>query len=195
MPVINAQIAGDLDDVCSSSVGFYAHNYDCCFVGHSVTFHLLSAGLRFRSLAIPKGATIVSANLSVYAQYSMFWTNALTARVYAEAADDPGAWESGTHEPHSATTTTAYATWSPESWTDNQWHDSPDVSSVISEIVNREGWASGNDMCFIWKTTLSEDFSEDSFAGFTDYDGATSNCAKLTLEYVTAKPYYYFAQQ
>lgn len=195
MPTVNSQIAANLDDVCSSSVDFYANNYDCCFVGHSLTHHLLSSGLRFQNLAIPKGATIVSAKLSVYAQYSVFWTSALTARVYAEAADDPGAWASGTHEPHSATTTSAYVEWSPASWTDDQWHDSPDIKSVIQEIVNRAGWASGNDLCVIWKTTLPEDYSSDSFAGFVDYNGSAANCAKLQVEYVAGKPYYYFAQQ
>ena len=47
--------------------------------------------------------------------------------------------------------TTASVAWSNmAAWTAGQWYNSPDISSIIQEIVNQGGWTSGNNMALTW---------------------------------------------
>lgn len=179
----NGQIAALYDDVSSGPSGFWDANYNCNFMGHSSGNGFLNAGLRFTSVTVPKAATIVSAKLSVYAQFNQFFSVDADGIVYGEAADDPATFASGTREPHSLSRTTANVEWSPSVWTDNTWYDSPDLKTIVQEIVNRAGWASGNDMAFLWIQSMDPGYTDDAFVSFTDYNGSTSNCPKLEITY------------
>jgi len=81
-------------------------------------------------------------------------------RVYAEAADDSAAFTS-TARPTQRTKTTNYVDWDVVGWTDfarkspgggwveNRVYESPNLAKPIQEVINRSGWASGNDLTFI----------------------------------------------
>jgi len=88
--------------------------------------------------------------------------------------------------------TTAMVNWDDiGSWTAESEYDSPDISSVIQEIVNRAGWASGNDLVLFW-----EDFDGRSSKALNvwrsahSYDGDTTKAPLLTIDYKAAVPYY-----
>ena len=52
------------------------------------------------------------------------------------------------------TKTSASVAWSPEAWTTvHATYQTTDIKSIVQEIVNRAGWAAGNDMVFIIEGT------------------------------------------
>jgi len=112
---------------------------------------LQTVGMRFRGISIPKGATITNA----YIQFTVdsVSSEATSLVIKAQAADNPGAFTSIAYDVSTRPVGTAYAAWEPVPWltTGAAGVDqrTTDLSSVITEVVNRSGWVSGNSMVFI----------------------------------------------
>jgi RHS repeat-associated protein len=108
------------------------------------------AGWRFW-VAVPQGATIHHAEGRFFASQLNGSLSNLVTKLGMEDADNPSWWQTGGHQPSTATMTSAYlANWVPDSWTVNTWVDTPDISASVQEVVNRPGWASGNCMALLW---------------------------------------------
>ena len=60
-------------------------------------------------------------------------------------------------------------------WTRNATYQTPNMSNVVQEIVNRGGWSSGNAMVFI--------ISGSGHRTAESYDGSTSKAPLLHIEY------------
>ncbi len=140
------------------------------------------AGMRFTGVAIPQGSTILRASLEICAA-----PDALVAQVdglvKGEAADNPPAFGTDTHVITRATTTTASTAWKwtgANPWAVDAWYESPDIHTVVQEIVDRPGWASNNAMVIIY--TFNADPSGNE-RRFWSYDGDPTKAAKLTITY------------
>lgn len=115
----------------SVNLGFDATNY-------------AGLGARFLNVTIPKGATIVSAYLRLYAYLSRAIIT-VNLRLAAEAADDAVTFS--TVADYNARLRTDYVAWSNVgAWVNGSWYDSPDIKACIQAVVNRDGWVSGNDL-------------------------------------------------
>jgi hypothetical protein len=109
------------------------------------------AWLRFPGVEIEQGATVTSAsirlvsdgNYSVPSEYSEVF-----ARIYAVDQDDVNAPNNKT-ELLAYPWTTAYTAWTIGTTTVNEFFNTPDISSVVQEVVNRPGWQSGNAIQFL----------------------------------------------
>ena len=123
-------------------------------VGRSPNGRWWTAGVIWQ-LPIPSGATIDTAVPTVYGQTSSAVVNATLA---AEDGDDLGTWAAA-HTPNTAyvNRTAATAAWAPAAWALGDWRNLPDVSTILQEVVDREGWDSGDRFCFI---AYSRDSSE-----------------------------------
>lgn len=102
---------------------------------------------RFASVAVPQGATITSATLTITA-----WANGSGApdvSLGAVASDNAARPASGT-DVTAAPMTTAAVTWSVASRPAAPVN-LPDISTIVQEIVNRSGWQSGNAIMVIAK--------------------------------------------
>lgn len=141
------------------------------------------AGMRFTGVKIPQGSLILHASLKICAHpYGL--TAATDSLIKGEAADNPPAFGGTTsHYAGMVTTTTAATPWP---WTDdnpwqaNAWYESPDIKTVVQQIVDRPGWASDNAMAFVYT------FGEDLGSGerrFWSYDGDPTKAAKLIITY------------
>jgi hypothetical protein len=110
-----------------------------------------TVGLRFAGLSIPKGATIQNAYIQF--QCNTRTTAAASLTIEGQAADNPVTFAKLTNNISSRPRTTANVAWVPAPWTTVGSHGSDeqtaDLSSVLQELVNRAGWASGNAMVFI----------------------------------------------
>jgi hypothetical protein len=108
-------------------------------------------GLRFAGLSIPKGATIQSAYMQF--QCRVQTTAAASLLIEGQAADNPGTFTKTTNNISSRARTSADIGWVPAPWgtvgAQGPDQQTPDLTSVMQEIVNRGGWASGNAMVFI----------------------------------------------
>ena len=111
-------------------------------------------GLRFTGLAIPAGASITAAYVQFQADEADSGAVALTVR--AEAVDDAAAFVDVRDDLSSRPTTVASVGWSPPAWVRGDAgpaQQTPDLATVVQEIVNRPGWASGNALAIIVEGT------------------------------------------
>jgi len=115
-------------------------------------------GMRFVNVTIPKGSTILTAKLTLQA-YASDSNGGVNTRISAEAVDDPATFadNAAVFDTRWANRT-AQVDWDNiESWTIGEDYDSVDFAAVIQAIVNRAGWASGQDIVIFW-----EDFEDRS---------------------------------
>jgi hypothetical protein len=107
-------------------------------------------GLRFTSIDIDQGATITNAYVEFTAQEA---PKANAAELYFKAQDIDTAptFTTTTSDISNRTTTTASVTWaSVAPWdTNGAQYQSPDISSVIQEIVDRPGWTNNNAIAIV----------------------------------------------
>ena len=98
-------------------------------------------GLRFQNLQVPPGAKIE--NAYVVFKAGVKDTQAVTLEVYGEASDNAQTF-SITSSPSRRTKTSATSAWTPSSWTVGNFYQTPNLASVVQEVVSRSGWQSGN---------------------------------------------------
>jgi hypothetical protein len=104
--------------------------------------NIMTTFTRFRDVNIPQGATILSAVMTLYAHEDE--VDEAIISVFGEASDSSISFTE-TESLADRNYTTANVPWVvSEQWTMWQPYTSPDLSSVIQEIVNRPNWKSGN---------------------------------------------------
>lgn len=142
-------ISGPLDDVEERADGsIYTNSTDLELVndGDNQTI-----GLRFNNLQIPPGVEISEAWLQ-------FTTDELSSGacnldIRAQAVDDAPPFEEVFQNISSRELTSAYTTWLPGIWNvigeAGPLQRSPDLASVLQEIIDRPGWAAGNSVAFV----------------------------------------------
>jgi hypothetical protein len=110
-------------------------------------------GVRFQNITIPQGATITNAYIQFTADETDSGATSLT--IYGEDIDNAPIFENIANNISSRTKTTASVAWnSIPAWdlVDEQGPDqkTPDLSSIVQEIVNIGTWSSGNSIAFIF---------------------------------------------
>jgi hypothetical protein len=141
-----------------------------------------SSGMRFQGVTVPKGATITTAYLKVRARFDVLMPTEGTT-IYGQAAEDPITFStSGDYDGRARTTASVY--WSLASppgppWVADIDYTSPEIKTIVQEIVNRAGWVSGNDMVMFFVP----DGNQDVWA--YAYDGSATYAPKLHIEYTT----------
>lgn len=104
-------------------------------------------GLRFQDVLLEQGAQILEANIDFVARTNDTGTTSFTFR--GEDADNAPAFSTSRRNISNRTPTSASVTWSPTNWTTNGTYSTPDLKTILQEIVNRPGWSAGNNMAFI----------------------------------------------
>ena len=131
-------------------------------------------GIRFQNIAIPPNAYITSA----YIEFEVDETgsDATSLTISGQAADNPGTFAADDFTISNRSKTTASVVWSPDAWnTADAKHQTPDISSVVQEIVDRGGWASGNAMAFLIEGSGTRTAES--------YDGEAAAAPLLVVEY------------
>jgi hypothetical protein len=111
--------------------------------------NILTAGLRFQNITIPQGAVIDSAFIVITSHEPKTPEDVAKLTIRAEAADNAPTFtmEALISE---RPVTSASVDWEvAEEWGLWTKHQSPDVKSIVQEIINRSGWALGNSISFI----------------------------------------------
>jgi hypothetical protein len=106
-------------------------------------------GIRFQNVGVPKGTIITNAYLEFVAEDN---DSGLAEWVITgQAADSPSAFTDTNDDISARPRTGQSVTWtSPaDAWVVGEKYYSPDISSVIQEIVGRAGWNSGNNLVLI----------------------------------------------
>jgi len=136
-----------------------------------------TVGMRFNGVGVPQDAFVTNAHL----QFQVDEVNSETTNLLIEgqAADDSATFISSNGNVSGRPRTDAAVSWDPESWTTKgeagPGQQTPDISSIIQEIVDRPGWTSGNSMVIII-TGTGERTAE-------SYDGDSTGAPLLHVEY------------
>jgi len=134
-------------------------------------------GIRFQNVAVPAGATIVSAHIEFEVDETSSDATSLT--LYGQAHDNPPTFAETDNDISNRSKTTASVAWTPDAWdTVSEKHQTNDLTAIVQEIVNRGGWASGNALVFIVEGS-GQRIAE-------AYDGESANAPLLVIEYTTA---------
>jgi PKD repeat protein len=105
-------------------------------------------GLRFQNVTVPQGATINSAYIEYYSYSS--GTGDTSIRFRTEDVDNAPAFTTGSANLTSRTFGADFVDWTlATSWTSGTKYTSPDLTTIVQPIINREGWGGGNSMVFI----------------------------------------------
>lgn len=135
-------------------------------------------GLRFLNVTIPQGATITSAKITFKASATSS-TDVPAINIYGNDVDSSTAFSgSSPNRPQDKTKTTAVVSWSPAKWTADSLYDTPELKTIIQEIVDLAGWASDNAMSLM--LLFSSGYGPRTAYSY-DTDAAT--CPLLTIEY------------
>ncbi|MBI5916145.1 MAG: tandem-95 repeat protein [Bacteroidetes bacterium] len=138
-------------------------------------------GLRFNTINIPAGVVITSATLSfkaIAADSPNTNSGATSLTIKGQAADNATTFTTATNNISNRTLTTASTAWNPVAWTSGTTYTSPELKSIVQEIVNRPGWANGNSMAFV----ITGTGSRSSYS----YDGSSSGAPVLDITYATS---------
>lgn len=159
---------------------------------YDATYNKRGGGMRFLGVTIPQGSTITSAYITFTAKTSGNVTTVNTVLI-GEDVDDAATFSDianyqarrgtvvgGANDNYLTTASVDYN--SIAAWTENTTYNSADISTIVQEIVNRTGWASGNDMVIFWDDHAGNS-SETNFCMREAYS-YNSSSAKAPLLYV-----------
>ena len=138
-------------------------------------------GMRFDSISIPAGATILDARIVFTARNSD--SSSVDLTFHGQLTSNAPAFStscSGCYDVSSRPRTSASVTWNPGSWGTNNEYPSDDLSPVVQEIVNQGTWVSGNAMAFV-----QTNGGAGQRRAYT-YNGSSSRAAKLEITYATS---------
>ncbi len=144
------------------------------------------AGFRFREVTIPPGATVTNA----YIQFTSSGSGSgqATHTIYAEAANDPGTFQNAQFNISARTPTDASVSWSPDDWLAADLagtaQRTPDLSGVIQDVIDRDGWAESNSLVIVVEYEADEPYSFNLRPAHT-YDADPSKAALLFVQYTT----------
>lgn len=143
-------------------------------LGISYGYYRYHTGIRFQTVAVPQGATIASAILTVNVFSRSGGT--LTATLYGAAEDDTVVWSNSILPSNRSATAASVSVPYPS----GTGAVSYDVTSIVQEIVNRPGFVSGNDISFFM---LSSGGLGDGIVTFSDSVGVgTDPKLEITLQ-------------
>jgi hypothetical protein len=183
LTTLNLQVGASSDDAYQDSGGTanITSAAAAAGTGTSGVTPLRTYGVRFTSVTIPQGASIVSANLTVCKRNTTF--NDVRGTWFGQA-DDNAATFSGGEDMTARTQTSATVVCSENiSRTDGVFYAFPTGASwvsIVQEIVNRSGWASGNAMVFVF---IGDNASSFTSTDVNSYDNSPSVAAKLDIDY------------
>jgi Glycosyl hydrolases family 16 len=107
-------------------------------------------GVRFAGLNVPRDATITAASIEFTVDETA-WTDLTSLTLQAEATDNASTFTNVRYDISSRPRTASSVVWSaPPVWaTAGAQVRTPDLSPIIQEVVNRDGWAGGNALSVI----------------------------------------------
>ena len=177
IPIVNAD-----DDVEENAAegGMDSASSDLEMIADGGTNQVV--GLRFRNVTIPKGATVNSAFIQFTTDSDNTSSGATTLIIHGESAGAPAPFGLSHNNVSSRTNTNAFETWTVDPW--NTFNEagpaqrSPNIATILNEIIGLNAWAEGNDMVF--KITGNGTRTAASF------NNDPANAAVLQINYTVA---------
>jgi trimeric autotransporter adhesin len=154
---------------------------DFNIVGSSVG----GTGLRFTNLNIPVGATITSANLVLTGNVDQAGGGgtgdavAVTLNIKSVAADNTTTYNNTNFNITNRADGAATVAWSPGEFVAGATATTPDIKTLVQEVISRPGWVNGNSIAFTITTA-----SGTGNRRFETFEGDPTMVPKLSLCYI-----------
>jgi hypothetical protein len=178
------QVSSGPDDGYERNQFSYSYSSDSLFIGYQATaytsYYALS-GMRFSNVDLPRLAFIREAKLDIHVHLSD--SDPIYGILHAEDEDDTISFSS-TNKIHSRVRTSASVTWNhSDPWLSENWYTSPDISSLVQEVISRQGWSAGNALAIIYSNTWRPDLGYNLLRTFSSYEYGESFAPKLEVTY------------
>ena len=199
MPDVTEVIVNNADDGYAEEV-FYYGSYDSGSFSNSTArvylkwntssdpsmeYETRNSFFRFQTVPIPVGATISSAYLKLRFHSGSDYSGQ-TLTVKGNNVDDATSPTSVT-EFRALALTTAGVDWTVGSMSSGTQYTSPDIGSVISEIVGRAGWAENNDLQLVLNAPTDGTSASDGFLlQFRSRNYSSAQAPELVISYSEA---------
>ncbi|MDX1449010.1 MAG: hypothetical protein R3246_08075, partial [Acidimicrobiia bacterium] len=174
------RVATGDDDVEELDTGRISRNSSDLELGENRGAQIV--GLRFTGVTIPAGATITDAWIQFTVDEHESGTSDLEIR--AELATDPQPFERTTGNLSSRATTSASVAWQPPEWPDigtaGPDQQTPNLATVVDEVVGQAGWTSGASLVFLITGTGTRTAES--------YNGDAPNAPLFHVTYTTPGP-------
>jgi hypothetical protein len=122
-------------------------NYVGCVSSNNTQY---SMGIRFPAVPIPQGSTINSAYLVVTSS-GTYAQDTVSSIIMGEDADTAAVFAGTYIDYNGRPKTSASVLWyGIDHWALGSDYVSPNIATVVSEVVNRAGWVTGNNMVLFW---------------------------------------------
>lgn len=176
----NLQVNASGNDTMRNTSGYWGITDTYLSLGHFSSPYAYDSkiGARFvLTTGIPGGSTVGTTTFQMYMSRD---TANVALRIYAEKYANPSAWSSQT-DFNGRTLTTAYVSWSP-SFGSQGWYTSPDISSVIQELVDAFGGVGAGSVIAIRVQPASSSWPGSTQGYYVwSYDNSTTLAPKLNL--------------
>jgi hypothetical protein len=179
---ITKRVAASTDDAEENNAGTMTVTGMTLDFAYNTTPSQNFVGTRFTNLNIPAGARITSATVQFTANNSDA-ANTVNLQIRGEYVANATAFTTTAGDLRSRPWTTAAVNWSNiGAWTSGSTTNatSPDLTSIIQEIVDTSGWVSGNSLNLFFSNNSST--VNTARRGYS-YDNTPANAALLSVTY------------
>jgi len=174
-------IATDADDAHQnfSETAFSETGVNITIRASTVDVDRYGAGLRFIVPNVPQGATVSVAYIEV--QFKATNRDSPIVDIKGQLADDPPDFSSPNNNIWPRPDTVASVPWVDTDLGANVYVQSPDISTVVEEIVGRAGWVAGNAIVIF---VLGQDTAQAEETRIHSIDSDPAKAAKLHIEWL-----------
>ena len=137
-------------------------------------------GVRFSRPNIPQGKEIVSAYVKFIAGTASNDTTNIT--IIGEYGNNSRVFQNLSYNISDRRLTNQTLCWSPASWNANDTVKTPDITSIINEIITQPGWTEYSNMGIIFRTSKGQ-------RSVYSYEGDPTKAASLYYEFRTVDPF------
>jgi hypothetical protein len=173
---IDVQISNGDDDVEEVNMDWMYFGSSDLELGRDREVQMV--GLRFKNLALPKGAIISNAYIQFTSEAESS-DESTVMNIQAEKVLNASIFTSETSSISNRIKTTAAVSWDIPVWSvlheSSEKQKTPNLKSIVQEIVNLDGWEANNAMVFTFSGTGKRTAES--------YDGSSADAPKLHIEY------------
>lgn len=177
LDIFEAQVSSGADDAEEGAAGVSLGSSDLELTDEGGDNQ--TVGIRFNSVPVPPGTPIIAAWLQFQADETS--SSNTTLSIQGQASGNAAAFTSASGDVTTRTRTAAAVSWTPQEWlaidAAGPEQRTPDIRTVIQEIVNRTDWAAGNSLAVI----ITGDGNGRRTA--ESYEGNPAGAARLHIEY------------
>ncbi|MFC1775846.1 PKD domain-containing protein [Pseudomonadota bacterium] len=174
------QISQGSDDIeTRNSDGAYLLNSSDLELGEDVGYlGPQRVGLRFNNVNLPQGMNIGTSYLHFRADEDWGLDTPTSVQIQAEDVDNALPFSSNYNLASRATTSEVVAWNNIQAWTKLHYYNSPSLTGIVQELVDRPGWVANNSMVYVIAGTGTR--TADSYEG--------GYAPKLHVEYTESVP-------